>query len=127
MKETFDVVVGLIEYNNKYLIAKRTTGNIEVIDKWEFPGGTIEPLESEENALIREIKEEFDIDIEVGKKITKILYEYPTKFVNISFYHAKYVSGELKIDYDHSDYVWTDSFEDYEFAPADQELLKEIK
>ena len=127
MKKTIDVVAGLIEKDGKYLIAKRATGNPAVINTWEFPGGTIEPLEKEEVALIRELKEEFDIEIEVLNKITHVVYEYPEWIVNLSLYNAKYISGEIKIDYDHSDYKWVTSFDDFEFAPADKELLKYIK
>ena len=57
---TVKVVACLIEKDNKVLIAKRSTGDPNVLGKWEFPGGKVEPDEDEKHAIEREIKEEFD-------------------------------------------------------------------
>ena len=57
------VVAALIEKNNKYLIAKRSTGDPNVLGKWEFPGGKVNPNEDEKHAIEREIKEEFELEI----------------------------------------------------------------
>ena len=62
------VVAALIKKDNKILIAKRSTGNKDVIGKWEFPGGKVEENETEEQAIEREIKEEFDILVNAYKK-----------------------------------------------------------
>ena len=61
------VVAGLIEKDNKYLIAKRLTGNELVVGKWEFPGGKVEEGEEESVAIEREIKEEFGLNIKAVK------------------------------------------------------------
>ena len=61
------VVAALIKVDNKILIAKRRTGNMHVINKWEFPGGKVELNETEEDAIEREIKEEFEINIKTSK------------------------------------------------------------
>ena len=58
------VVAALIEKDGKILIAKRATGDKDVFGKWEFPGGKVEKNETEEHAIEREIKEEFEITIE---------------------------------------------------------------
>ena len=55
------VVAALIKKNNKYLIAKRSTGDNQNLNKWEFPGGKVEINENETEAIEREIKEEFEL------------------------------------------------------------------
>ena len=57
------VVAALIKKDGKYLIARRSTGDKNVLGKWEFPGGKVKEKESEEHAIEREIKEEFEMDI----------------------------------------------------------------
>lgn len=67
------VVAAFIKKDGKILIAKRSTGNKDVIGKWEFPGGKVEENETEEQAIEREIKEEFDILVRAEKFITNVI------------------------------------------------------
>lgn len=67
------VVAALIMKDGKILIAKRSTGNKDVIGKWGFPGGKVEENETEEQAIEREIKEEFDILVRAEKFITNVI------------------------------------------------------
>jgi len=78
------VVAALIKKDGKALIAKRATGNEAVFGKWEFPGGKVEPGETEKKAIEREIKEEFEMNIEVNKFIINNVCKYPTKTVGFS-------------------------------------------
>lgn len=121
------VVAALIEKENKYLIAKRATGDENVLGKWEFPGGKVEPNESEEKALEREIKEEFEIKIEAKKFITNNIHNYPKKQVDLRLYECKYINGEFKL-HDHSEYKWVNKEEilNYDLAPADIPLAEYI-
>lgn len=73
------VVAALINKNNKFLIAKRSTGSKELIGKWEFPGGKVETNENEMDAIEREIKEEFELNIKAKKFLTNNIYKYPSK------------------------------------------------
>ena len=73
------VVAALIEKDGKYLIARRSTGSEDVMGKWEFPGGKVEKDESEEYAIEREIKEEFEMDIKAIKFLVNNVCEYPSK------------------------------------------------
>lgn len=123
-----DVVAGLIYKDNNVLIAKRLTGDSNVFDKWEFPGGKVEPNETDEHAIEREIEEEFELKIKAKKYITNNICEYPTKIVNLKLYKCEYVSGELKL-HDHSEYKWVNpkDITNYNLAPADIPLANYIK
>lgn len=122
------VVAALIEKNNQFLIAKRSTGDKDVLGKWEFPGGKVEEKENEKQAIKREIYEEFEINIEVEEFITETIYQYPNKVVNLKLYKCKYHAGEMKL-HSHSKYKWVklkDIFQ-YDLAPADIELVDKLK
>lgn len=76
------VVAALIEKDNKVLIAKRSTGDPNVLGKWEFPGGKVKPNEEEKSAIEREIKEEFELNIQANKFLINNVCEYPKKTVD---------------------------------------------
>lgn len=122
------VVAALIKKDNNVLIARRSTGDENVLDKWEFPGGKVEPNETEEHAIEREIKEEFELNIKANKYITNNVCEYPTKTVDLRLYECEYISGEFKL-HDHSEYKWVNINEllNYDLAPADIPLAKYLK
>lgn len=121
------VVEALIKKNNDILIARRSTGDENVLGKWEFPGGKVESNETEEHAIEREIKEEFELDIKANKYITNNVCEYPTKIVDLRLYECEYISGEFKL-HDHSEYKWVNINEllNYDLALADIPLAKYI-
>ena len=119
------VVASLIKKDDKVLIAKRSTGDENVFGKWEFPGGKVEANETEESAIEREIKEEFEMNIKTIKFITNNICEYPNKIVDLRLYECKYLSGDFKL-HDHSEYRWVDidKILDYDLAKADIPLAK---
>lgn len=121
------VVAALIEKDNKYLIAKRIYGNFEVIGKWEFPGGKVEPFEDEMKAIEREIWEEFDVKVKAARYITNSIYEYSNRTVDLRLYECKYISGNFKLN-DHSEYKFVSKEEllSYDFCPADVKLMEYI-
>ena len=108
------VVAALIENDNKVLLARRSTGDINVLGKWEFPGGKVEQAENEFDAIEREIKEEFELTIKAREFITNN--------------ECDYVSGEFNL-HDHSEYKWVDKEEllEYDLAPADIPLAEYVK
>lgn len=122
------VVAALIENDNKVLLARRSTGDINVLGKWEFPGGKVEKDENELDAIEREIKEEFELIIKAKKFITNNVCEYPTKVVDLRLYKCDYVSGKFKL-HDHSEYKWVNKEEllKYDLAPADIPLAEFVK
>ena len=122
------VVAALIIKNNKVLIARRSTGDPNVIGKWEFPGGKVEKNENEYDAIEREIKEEFELNIKAKKYLTNSICNYPNKIVDLRLYSCEYISGKFNL-HDHSEYKWVSpkSLLDYDLAPADIPLAKFIK
>ena len=122
------VVAALIEKNGKYLIARRSTGSEDVMGKWEFPGGKVENDETEEHAIEREIKEEFEMNIKAIKFVTNNICEYPDKIIDLRLYECKYISGEFHL-HDHFEYKFV-SKEDiikYDLCKADIPLAKYVK
>ena len=122
------VVAALIENNNKVLLAKRSTGDINVLGKWEFPGGKVEQDENEFDAIEREIKEEFELTIKAKEFLINNVCEYPTKTVDLRLYECEYISGDFHL-HDHSEYKWVDKEEllEYDLAPADIPLAEYVK
>ncbi len=119
------VVAALIENNGKYLLARRATGDESVFGKWEFPGGKVEENENEFQAIEREIKEEFDLNIKACKFLINNICEYPNKIVDLRLYQCEYLSGEFKL-HDHFEYVWVGKSEilNYNLALADVPLAE---
>ena len=119
------VVAALIKKDDKVLIARRATGSEFVFGKWEFPGGKVEVGETEECAIEREIKEEFEMDVKCKKFIINNICEYPNRTIDLRLYECDYVSGHFKL-HDHFEYAWVeiDKLLEYDLAKADIPLAK---
>ena len=102
MKE-IKVVAAIIQKENKILATKRGYG--EFINMWEFPGGKIEPGETKEEALIREIKEELNIEINVDKFAIDIEYQYPNFYLFMSCFMCSIKEGSIEL-LEHNDGKW---------------------
>lgn len=115
-----EVVAGIIYKNNKFLIAKRNIKKSQG-GLWEFPGGKIEKNETYEQALIREIKEEFNADIKIDRYIGENIHNYPEKEIKLIFYKATLLSEKIQL-IEHEDYKWItkQEKEKFEFAEADK-------
>lgn len=123
-----NVVAAVIkDENGKILITQRNLKKAQG-GLWEFPGGKIEPNETKENAIVREIKEELDIDIQVEDYLSEKVFNYPEKDINLIALECKKVSGDIKL-LEHEDYKWIDNSEldKYEFAPADLFIVEKLK
>ena len=125
------VVAALIKKDGKYLIARRSTGDKNVLGKWEFPGGKVKENESEEHAIEREIKEEFEMDIKANKFLINNVCEYPTKTIDLRLYECEHISGKFNL-HDHSEYKFVNKEEmlKFDLCPADiplAEYVKELK
>lgn len=94
---------------------------------WEFPGGKIEPEETKEHAIVREIKEELDVDIEYKDYLAEKVFEYPEKTINLIALECKKINGEIRL-LEHESYAWVYEKElnDYEFAPADLFIIEKL-
>lgn len=122
------VVAAYIEKDDKVLIARRSTGDSSVLGKWEFPGGKVKENEDEFNAIEREIKEEFELEIFAKDFITNSTFVYPTKTVDLRLYKCEYISGQFHL-HDHSEYKFVNKKEllRYDLAPADIPLAEYIQ
>ena len=114
-------VVGAVIFNesNQILCALRSQ-QMSLPGLWEFPGGKIEPNESPEGSLIREIQEELNCIIEVGDLVADATYEYPTITVRLITYKATIVDGVPNPN-EHEKLIWLsiDKLHTLEWAPAD--------
>ena len=106
--------------NDKFLIAQRNLNKAQG-GLWEFPGGKVEKDETHENALIREIKEEFNADIKVDKFIGENIHHYPEKDIKLNFYKATLIGDKIEL-LEHEDYKWItkEDKDKFEFAGADK-------
>lgn len=118
-------VVGaaIINDNGELLCAQRGYGSL--IGKWEFPGGKIEKGETDQQALVREIKEELNINIEVEELVDENYNEYPDRNINLKVYKCKFVSGEIN-DTEHQALKWTkpEEIEKLDWAEADKPIVE---
>ena len=122
-----DVVAALIFKDGRFLICKRPKNKARG-GLWEFPGGKTEPLETHEQALFRECREELAVEISVGEKLMTVIYEYPDVKVSLSLFLCSLKSGSPHL-LEHSEMCWitASQLDDFDFCPADAEILKMIK
>lgn len=113
------VAAAVIIKDERIFIAQRSKSDM-LGDLWEFPGGKLELGETPEVCLKREIKEEFDVEIEVGGFIAINQHRYPHILIELHAYYAYWVKGTFK-PLEHQDMRWVASTEltNYDFAPAD--------
>lgn len=120
------VTAALLLKDGKILIARRPE-NDDLANCWEFPGGKIEKGETPEACLIREMKEELNIDVNIGSFFMESIFNYQQGTIQLLSYWITWQSGELK-PIVHSEVAWVDRDEliNYEFAPADIPIVKRL-
>lgn len=121
-----EVVAAVIIRDGKLFATQRGYG--EWKDWWEFPGGKIEPAEAPDAALRREIREELATEIEVGKLLTTVEYDYPKFYLTMHCYLCTIISGQLSL-LEHEDARWLamDELDCVKWLPADVEVLKTLR
>ncbi len=125
-KPTIRVVAAEAERYGRYLITqRRPEATLPLL--WEFPGGKVEPGETDADALARELREEMDIRVEVGDEVLAVQREYDKYFIDFHVYSVWILSQEIKTLQVH-DYRWVTVAElaDYEFPAADQESVDQL-
>lgn len=117
-----NVVAAIIINKNKILITQRNDEKFKSL--WEFPGGKIEENETPENALIREIKEELNLNIKIENELIQTSYTYDFAIVNIKTFICKIIDGNIQKNV-HSNIEWTNSWnlKNYKWVPADIEIV----
>ena len=95
---------------------------------WEFVGGKVENGETKEQALIRECKEELNITLSVGEMVMKVSHDYPDITINLTLFNSTIAEG-IPEKLEHNDIKWITAAEipNYDFCPADEEILKKIE
>ncbi|SDB12782.1 8-oxo-dGTP diphosphatase [Streptococcus henryi] len=118
-KKVINVVAAAIEKDGLIFCAQRPEGK-SLAGFWEFPGGKLEEGETPEEALIREIKEEFDSEIEIISYLNEASYEYDFGIVTMKTYLSKLISGDLEL-LEHQDSKWlpVDRLKELNWAPVD--------
>lgn len=124
--KTIRVVAAIILDDDKVFATQRGYGEFK--DGWEFPGGKIDKGETPEEALVREIKEELDTEIEVINLLDTIEYDYPNFHISMDCFICKIRSGTLVLK-EHESAKWLTKEELYsvDWLPADLELIPKIK
>ena len=118
------VVAGVVLRQGRLMICRRRAGASNGM-KWEFPGGKIEPGESPEDALERELKEELDIGVRVGRIMDAVFFRYPDRDVLVLFYRCGIIGGEPRtIDCDAVAWAAPGELAQYDFAGADRVFVE---
>jgi mutator protein MutT len=127
MSSPTNVAAALIFHNGKLLITQRRSDD-HLPNLWEFPGGKLEPGETFEQCLAREIREELGIEISVGDLTEDLTHTYPEKTVRLCFFKCALVSGEAKaIHVQDLRWVVREELGNFEFPAADAKLIARLK
>jgi 8-oxo-dGTP diphosphatase len=121
-----EVTCGIIVQGNKILVTQRSE-KMKLPLKWEFPGGKIETNETAEECILREIKEELNLEIEIIKRLSESPYDYGTFKINLIPFIAKYQNGVIILA-EHKDFKWIEAKDllSLDWAPADIPILNEF-
>ena len=124
--KTVRVVAAVICSEDKIFATARGYGEFK--GQWEFPRGKIEPGETPQEALVREIQEELDVKIEVGDLIDTIEYDYPSFHLSMDCFWCKIVSGKLVLkEAEDARWLTKDMLDSVEWLPADVALIEKIR
>ena len=122
-----EVTAAIIMNENRVLIAERAPDE-NLAGKWEFPGGKIEPGETPQECLKREIREELEVDIDVLDLFGESIYAYQNGTIKLIAFWCQWNSGDFRLNV-HSRIEWVThrELDLYDFAPADLPLVEKLK
>jgi len=124
--KTISVVAAVIIHEGRVFATQRGYGDWK--DWWEFPGGKLEPGETPQEALVREIREELDTEIGVGELLTTVEYDYPAFHLSMGCYLCEVLSGDLVLR-EHEAAAWLDrdALDSVRWLPADLSIIDIIR
>ena len=128
--KTVKVVAAIIcdDIKEKNKIFATARGYGELKGGWEFPGGKVEPGETSQQALIREIIEELDTEIKVGELIDTVKYDYPTFHLSMDCFWCEVLNGDLVLkEHEAAKWLTKEKLNEVEWLPADITLIEEIR
>lgn len=121
-----EVVAAIIQRDGLVYTTQRGYG--EWKDWWEFPGGKVEPGESREEALKREIREELTAEIKVGQQLCTVEYDYPTFHIIMHCYLCELASGQLTLlEHEAARWLSQQELDSVEWLPADKVVVEKLK
>lgn len=124
--KTIRVVAAIIIEQGKVFATQRGYGEFK--DGWEFPGGKIELGETLEAAIVREIKEELDTEIEVVKLLDTVEYDYPQFHLSMDCFICKIKSGDLVLkEHEAAKWLTKENLDSVDWLPADLSLIEKIR
>ena len=124
-KKTVRVVAALIREGGRVFATQRGYGDYK--DWWEFPGGKIEPGETAEAALRREIREELAAEIEIEEYITTVEYDYPKFHLSMDCFWCRVREGELKLlEHEAARWLPLDDLLQVKWLPADLKVIEAL-
>ena len=122
-----EVVAALIWDENRFLACQRPAHKARGL-LWEFVGGKVEPGETREQALIRECQEELAITVAVQDVFMEVDHVYSDLTVHLTLFNASIGEGILqKIEHNDLRWITVEEIDEYEFCPADEEILRRLK
>ncbi len=122
---TIKVVAAIIIHENKVFATQRGYGEFE--GGWEFPGGKVEPGETPQEALAREIMEELDTQIEVGELLDTVEYDYPKFHLSMDCFLCTIKSGHLVLkEHEAARWLTRETLDSVDWLPADQSLIGKL-
>ena len=122
-----EVVAALIWDENRFLACQRPTHKARGL-LWEFVGGKVEPDETREQALIRECQEELAVTVAVQDVFMEVDHVYPDLTVHLTLFNASITEGiPQKIEHNDLRWITVEEIDQYEFCPADEEILRRLK
>ena len=126
-KPIVPVVAALIWDNDKFMICQRPAHKARGL-LWEFVGGKVETGETKEQALIRECREELAVTVSVGDVFMDVVHEYPDLTVHLTLFNATIADGvPQKLEHNDIQWIAPSEISNYEFCPADEEILRKIE
>ena len=123
MKKPIRVTCAIIQASGKILTVQRST-SMHLPGKWEFPGGKVEPGETEEACILREIREELNIEIHLGHRLPSVVHHYPDFSIELIPFLATHRAGDIRLA-EHSRYLFLAPGElaSLDWAEADLPIL----
>ena len=124
--KTIKVVAAIIIENGNVFATQRGYGEFK--DGWEFPGGKVEANETPEDALVREIKEELDTEIEVLELLDTVEYDYTKFHLSMECFICKMKSGDLILkEHEAAKWLTKETLDSVDWLPADEGLIGKIE
>jgi len=121
-----EVVAGIIKDGDKIFATQRGYGEFK--DGWEFPGGKMEPGETPQEALARELKEELAVDVKVGEFLCTVDYDYPTFHLTMHCFYCSVIGGELTLlEHEASKWLKMTELHSVNWLPADVDVVAALE